>query len=397
MKYVVLIIDGAAGRPIAARGGKTSLELARTPNLDALTREGRLGITCNVPQGMEPSSAVACMSILGYDPRTYYRGRSAIEAGSMGIEIGEGEAVFRCNLVTIRDGKMADYSAGHIATPDARELIQSLDRSLGNENVRFWPGVSYRHLLKLKDRTETLAAECTPPHDIPGKSVSEYLPRGPGSQVLKGLMERAAPLLDNHPLNVAKRARGEVTATDIWLFWPSGQVPALPSFEQQQGLKAGMLSGVDLLRGLALMAHMEILQVPGVTDGLDNDYAAQAEGALKGLEKVDLMVVHVEAPDEAGHSGLLEEKVAAIEKTDRFILGRLREYPAGQLRLLVLPDHPTPLDIQTHSPDPVPFLLCGPGFAANGAKRFSEAEAASTSFKIEHGYAIIKELIKGQF
>jgi 2,3-bisphosphoglycerate-independent phosphoglycerate mutase len=395
MKYVVLIIDGAAGRPIADRGNRTSLELAETPNLDSLAGEGQLGMTCNVPEGMEPSSAIACMSILGYDPRQYYRGRSAIEAGSMGIGVGPEETVFRCNLVSVRDGKMADYSAGHISTDEASELILALDKELGNSSAQFFPGVSYRHVLKLKGHPETLAAECTPPHDIPGKAIQGYLPRGKGSLILKDLMKRSESILDRHPLNLKKKALGEVAATTIWLFWPSGQLPPLPSFEQSHGVKAGMISGVDLLRGLAQMAKMEVIKVRGVTDGLDNDYSAQAQGALDALERLDLVVIHVEAPDEAGHSGCLKDKIEAIQKTDRYIIGRLREHAGRQLRVLILPDHPTPIDIQTHTPDPVPFLLWGPGFGPNGGQRLTEAAASSTGFKIERGYDIINSLIRG--
>jgi 2,3-bisphosphoglycerate-independent phosphoglycerate mutase len=392
MKYVVLIIDGAAGHPIPQKGNKTSLELAKTPYLDALTRKGKLGLTCNVPTGMEPSSAIACMSIMGYDPRTYYGGRSAIEAVSMGIEIGKGEAVFRCNLVAVKDGKMWDYSAGHITTAEARELILTIDQKLGNADTKFYPGVSYRHALKLKGNLEPLQAVCTPPHDIPGKAIAPYLPKGKGSQVLLDLMQRSEAVLKDHPVNRARISRGEIPATTIWLFWPSGQVPGLPPFQKNYGLKAGMISGVDLLRGLAQMAEMEIIKVPGVTDGLDNDYVAQAEGTMKALEKQDLVIVHVEAPDEAGHSGSMEHKIEAIEKTDLEIVRRLSEYK-GQLRLLILPDHPTPLDIQTHTPDQVPFLLVGEGIAANGAKRLTEVEARATNFSIQNGYDIMKTLL----
>lgn len=395
MKYVILIIDGAAGHPVPQKQNKTSLELARTPNLDALTRKGKLGLTCNVPEGMEPSSAIACMSILGYNPRTYYGGRSAIEAVSMGIEISKGESVFRCNLVAVRDGKMWDYSAGHITTPEAKELILAVDKNLGNPDTRFYPGVSYRHILKLNGHLESVAAVCTPPHDIPGKEIAGHLPKGKGSEILLDLMRRSEAVLKDHPVNRARIARGEVPATTIWLFWPSGQVPSLPPFQKSFGIKAGMISGVDLLRGLAQMAQMETINVSGVTDGLDNDYLAQGEGALKALEDHDLVVVHVEAPDEAGHSGSLEEKIQAIEKTDQEIVSRLREYQKDKLRLLILPDHPTPLDIQTHTPERVPFLLAGEGFSGNGAKRLTEAEAGATNFSIENGYDIIKKLIKG--
>jgi 2,3-bisphosphoglycerate-independent phosphoglycerate mutase len=393
MKYVVLIIDGAAGHPLPAHNRRTSLELARTPNLDSLVKAGKVGLTCNVPEGMEPSSALACMSILGYDPRIYYRGRSAIEALSMGIDISPGEVVFRCNLVTIRDGKMLDYSAGHITTGEAKELIISIDKALGDFNTKFYPGVSYRHLLKLKDCEEALKAVCTPPHDFSGKTVEGYLPQGSGSDVLRNLMVRSEAVLREHPVNLARIARGETPATTIWLFWPSGQVPSLPPFQEEYGQKAAMISGVDLLKGLARMAKMDVINIAGVTDGLDNDYAAQGEGALNALEEHDLVIVHVEAPDEAGHSGSMEHKIEAIERTDKEVVGRLRNIKADKLRLLILPDHPTPIELLTHTGEPVPFLLWGPGFDSNGASRLTEAEAKASSFFIKNGYDIIKRLI----
>ncbi len=393
MKYCVLIIDGSAGHPLPQRGGRTCLELARTPNLDALAESGRVGLVRTVPPGMEPSSALACMSILGYDPRVYYKGRSAIEALSMGIDIAEGEAVFRCNLVSIQDGKMADYSAGHITTGEASKLIASLQEALGDAATRFFAGVSYRHVLKLKGREEALKALCTPPHDIPGKPIADFLPKGEGSEVLRDLMHRSEAVLSVHPVNLDRLSRGEAPATTIWLFWPSGQVPGLPSFKQEHGLKAGMISGVDLLRGLAQMAGMDIIQVPGVTDGLDNDYKAQGEAAVKALQELDLVVVHVEAPDEAGHGGSIEHKIEAIENTDREIVSRLRQYGADRLRLLAMPDHPTPIEIQTHTPEPVPFLLAGPGFSSCGAHRLTEAEGQASGFFIDAGYGIINKLI----
>jgi 2,3-bisphosphoglycerate-independent phosphoglycerate mutase len=393
MKYIVLIIDGAAGHPLPQHGGKTSLELASTPNLDALARESQVGLTCNVPEGMEPGSAVACMSILGYNPKIYYSGRSCIEALSMGLSIDKTEVVLRCNLVSIQDGKMLDYSAGHITSTEARELILAVDQKLGDFKTNFFPGVSYRHILKLKDHKECLEAVCTPPHDISGQSVQDYLPAGKGSRLLRDLMRRSESILAHHPVNLARKSRGELPATTIWLFWPSGQVHSLQSFQQTYGLKAAMITGVDLLRGLAHMTRMKVVKVNGVTDGLDNNYRAQGLGALEALEKHDLVFVHVEAPDEAGHSGSLEHKIEAIEKTDHEIISLLRKYNGDKLRLMILPDHPTPIDTRTHTPEPVPFLLWGPGFKSNSAKRLTEVEAASSGFFIQAGYDIMNKLI----
>jgi 2,3-bisphosphoglycerate-independent phosphoglycerate mutase len=392
MKYIVLIIDGAAGLPIPEKGGQTCLELARTPNLDAMAAHGALGLVRTVPPGMEPSSACACMSVMGYDPVIYYKGRASIEAKSLGIDIGAGEVVFRCNLVTISEGRMEDYSAGHIATAEAAKIIKVLNDNIGNKDVIFYPGVSFRHILKLKGHEDTLKAKCTPPHDIPEKPVKEYLPQGPGSDYLRDLMARSETLLRSHQINVARRQRGDVSVTTIWLFWGSGQVPEMPAFKKSYGLAAAMTSGVDLLRGLAKMADMEILNIKGVTDGPDSDNAAQAVGALEALKKHDLVVVHIEAPDEAGHGGYIDEKINAIEKIDEQVIGRLRDY-RGDLRVLIMPDHPTPITVRTHTADPVPFLLWGKGISANGAKRFTEAEAKRTGVFIGEGYKIMGKLV----
>jgi len=392
MKYIVLIIDGAAGLPIPARGGRTCLELARTPNLDAMAVEGTLGLVRTVPPGMEPSSACACMSVLGYDPLIYYKGRASIEAKSLGIDIGKGEVVFRCNLVSVSDGKMHDYSAGHISTPEAAEIIKSLNEELGSKDIIFYPGVGFRHILKLKGHEDALKAKCTPPHDIPGRPVKEYLPQGPGSGLLIDLMTRSETLLKRHQINKERLSRGDVPASTIWLFWGSGQVPAMPAFAKAYGMKAAMTSGVDLLRGLAKLAGMAVLNIPGVTDGPDNDNVAQADGALDALKKYDLVVVHIEAPDEAGHGGYIDEKIKAIDKIDEQVVGRLRDY-RGALRVLIMPDHPTPITVRTHTADPVPFLMWGKGINATGSARFTEAEAKATGVFVEEGYKIMGKLV----
>jgi len=394
MKHVVVIIDGAAGLPLPERGGRTSLEAAATPNLDALAGSGRLGLARTVPPGMEPGSACACMSVLGYDPTVYYRGRSPIEAHSMGVPVNEGEVTFRCNLVTVANGKMADYSAGHIVTDEARELIIALDKELGGDGVSFYPGVSYRHLCKLRGHEETLQAVCTPPHDIPGQPVAEYLPRGVGSDFLKDLMHRSEAVLAVQPVNERRRARDEAPATTIWLFWGSGRVPEMPPFRERYGLRAALTSGVDLLRGLGGMMGMDILEIAGVSDGPDNDYAAQAAGAIDALADHDLVVIHIEAPDEAAHAGSIDGKINAIERIDREVIGRLRDFRENGLRLLVMPDHPTPLASRTHTLEPVPFLLWGTGFAANGAASYSEVAAGATGLFIDPGYSIMSQLME---
>ena len=388
-----MIIDGAAGLPLTERGGKTCLELADTPNMDAMAQEGSVGLVRTVPAGMEASSACACMSVLGYDPEVYYRGRAGIEARSMGIAIDNGDVVFRCNLVAVQDGRMWDYSSGHISTDEAQALIAALEESLGSDKVHFYPGVSYRHICKLKGREDTLLATCTPPHDIPGKPIDGFMPNGQGSDLLRDLMTWSEVVLLEHPVNVERRERGDIPATMIWLFWGSGKVPDMPAFNQVYGVDGAMTSGVDLLRGLARMVGMEVLDIPGVTDGQDNDYAAQADGALEALKEHDLVVIHIEAPDEAAHEGSVEDKVEAIQRVDKEVLSRLRSWRPDGLRLLVMPDHPTPIKTQTHSPEPVPFLLWGEGFTANGAKRFTESEAKNTGLFVDEGYNIMGRLI----
>ena len=353
-----------------------------------------MGLARTVPPGMEPSSACACMSALGYDPKVYYRGRSAIEAKSMGIPLDDADVVFRCNLVAVRDGKMWDYSSGHISDGEARALIATLQQSLGNEKILFYPGVGYRHICKIKGRKDTLLATCTPPHDIPGKPIDSFLPHGRGSELLRDLMARSEDVLREHPVNIKRRSRDDIPATMIWLFWGSSRIPDLPPFKQVYGLDAAMTSAVDLLRGLAKMLGMEPLDIPGVSDGLDNDYAAQAIGALEALGEHDLVVIHIEAPDEAGHAGSIDDKIEALERVDGEVVKRLLSWGKDVLRLLIMPDHATPIPIQTHSPDPVPFILWGQGFQANGARAFTEAEAKSTGLFIEEGHTIMGRLIQ---
>ncbi|HTY82334.1 MAG TPA: cofactor-independent phosphoglycerate mutase [Dehalococcoidales bacterium] len=391
MKYIVLIIDGAAGLPLQERGGKTSLEAAITSNLDAMAKEGSVGLARTVPPGMEPGSAVACMSVIGYDPAVYYKGRASIEAASMGIPVGNGQAVFRCNLVNVTDGKMRDYSAGHITSEEAAALIKTIDEKLGNDKIKFYPGVSYRHILKLISREETLEAVCTPPHDISGKAIAEYLPKGKGGDFLLDLMKRSEAVLKDHPVNIERVKRGELPATTIWLFWGSGRVTPMPPFKKIYGLKAVLTSGVDLLKGLGMMSAMDILDIKGVTDGPDSNNVGQIEGALKALINHDLAVVHIEAPDELGHTGNMDGKIKAIEKIDAEVVSRLCAYKSD-LRVLIMPDHPTPISVRTHTPEPVPFLMWGKGIHKNGAARFTELEGKKTGLFFEEGHKIMARL-----
>ena len=391
VKYCVLILDGASGWPLEEFGGKTCLELARKPNLDLLASRGMVGLARTVPPGMEASSACACLSILGYDPRVYYTGRGPIEAHSLGVKLEEGEVAFRCNLVTIREGRMWSYSAGQITSAESRELIAALQQSLGDERVRFYPGVGYRHICTIKEGEECLKAVCTPPHEIPGKPISDFLPRGEGSDLLLKLMERSREILQKHPVNLKRQEQGKPPANLIWLFWGGKKAPELPPFSQIYGLSAALTSGVDLLQGLAKLSGMEVLNIPRVTAGLDNDHAAQAEGALKALERHDLVFIHIEAPDEAAHEGRVREKVETIERIDQEVVSQLLSWP--ELRVLILPDHPTPIKLRTHAPDPVPFLIWGPGVEENGARVFSEREAQRTGLFLKRGHELLGRLL----
>jgi 2,3-bisphosphoglycerate-independent phosphoglycerate mutase len=308
----------------------------------------------------------------------------------MGVPIAAGEVVFRANLVALKAGSMWSYCAGQITGEEASQIIDDLNKHLGSEEVSFHTGVGYRHLLKIKGHTETARALCTPPHDISGKPIRDYLPHGRGSRYLRRLMANSERILADHPVNLNRIARGQIPATTLWLFWGSGRIPAVPPFEQVYGLKAAITSGVDLLRGLGQMMGMSVLNIHGVTDNLQNDFTAQVEGGLAALKTHDLTVIHVEAPDEAGHAGSVEEKVTAIEKIDELVISRLAAYTAEPLRLLIMPDHPTPVACRTHVNEPVPFLFSGAGFAPNGARRFSEKEASATNLVVPRGFDIMQ-------
>jgi 2,3-bisphosphoglycerate-independent phosphoglycerate mutase len=407
VKHVVLIIDGASGWPVAAHGGRTSLEAARTPNLDRLAREGSVGVVANVPAGMEASSAIACMSVMGFDPSLYYAGRGPIEAAAMGIELEPGQAAMRCNLVTVLDGRMESYSAGNISSEEAAELIAALQKGLGDERSAFYPGVGFRHILTVRDGADLLATTFTPPHDIAGRPVDDWAPVGPGAAYVLDLTERSKAILAGHPVNERRLARGKPPATQIWLFWPGMRPASMPAFaDLYPGRKAALTSAVDLLRGLAVQTGMDVLSIPGVTDGPDNDYEGQMRVALSALADHDVVFIHVESPDEAGHAGDVAGKLEAIEQVDELMVPQLAAAasaglrggskssvsdalaPEG-LRILVLPDHPTPLEIRTHVAEPVPFIMWGTGFRPNGASAYTEDEARATGLAVAPGHLLM--------
>ncbi|MDR3686678.1 MAG: 2,3-bisphosphoglycerate-independent phosphoglycerate mutase, partial [Coriobacteriia bacterium] len=320
MKYVIVILDGAAGWPLEGPGGKTTLQAAETPHLDALAREGRVGVAKTIPDGTEPSSSAACTSILGYDPVADYVGRGAIEAASMGIELAPNEVALRLNLVTVADGIMASYSCGGIATEESGAIVTDIATALNDETFTLYPGVAYRHILVVKDHPELLDVRFTPPHDISDRPIAAHLPQGHGAQLLLDYMARARPLLANSGINRCRAAGGQPAATDVWPFWPGVAPSGMVPFAELRGVTGAMTSGVDLLNGLAVLAGMSRLEIIGVTGGPDNDYAAQAEGALEALYDHGLVVIHVEAPDEEGHEGNAEGKIAAIAAIDREVV-----------------------------------------------------------------------------
>jgi 2,3-bisphosphoglycerate-independent phosphoglycerate mutase len=393
LKYVVIILDGAAGWPLPELGSRTTLQAAETPNLDRMAREGTVGMAQTVPEGMEPSSAAACTSILGYDPVENHVGRGAIEAASMGIELAPDEVALRLNLVTIEQGMMRSYAAGHISTEEARAIIVDLASALDDETFTLYPGVAYRHILVVKDHLELMDAEYTPPHDISDQAVAEDLPSGPGSEVLLEYMEAARPVLENSGVNRCRADEGAMPATDVWPFWP-GVPKGMVAFEELRGARAAMTSGVDLLNGLAVLAGVERLEIAGVSDGPDNDYAAQIAGALDALDDHDVVIVHVESPDEAGHAGDIGEKIAAIEAIDSLMVPRVFEHD-DEVRILGMPDHPTPIALKTHVGEAVPFVIWGPGVPANGADTYDESAAIGTGLVLDPGHAVMDVLLTG--
>jgi 2,3-bisphosphoglycerate-independent phosphoglycerate mutase len=392
VKHVIVILDGAAGWPLAELDGATTLQAARTPHLDELARAGTVGLARTVPTGTEASSAAACTSILGYDPVADRVGRGAIEAASMGIALAPDEIALRLNLVVISDGVMASYAGGHITSPESHELIGELADALGGDDMRFYPGVGYRHILVFKGHPELLDLTYSAPHDITGQPVEGQLPRGAGAETLLQLMDRARPVLAGSAVNARREADGKARVTDVWPFWPGAAPHGLVPFEELRGIRAALTSGVDLLGGLAQLTGIARLDIPGVTDGADNDYAGQAKGALAALEHDDLVVIHVETPDEEGHAGDVAGKIAGIEAIDREVVARAMRHP-GPLRILCMPDHPTPIALKTHTDGPVPFVLWGEGIAHNGAGAYDEANATSTGLLVDPGRKVMDMLL----
>ena len=397
MKYVIVLGDGMADLPIESLGGKTPLEVANKPNIDKLAKCAEVGIVRTVPEGMKPGSDIANLSVLGYNPRQFYTGRSPLEAVSIGVEFDVADVTFRTNLVTLSDDplysdkKMLDYSAGEITTEEARVLINAVQDALGDDIWSFHPGISYRHCLLLKNGDT--GADLTPPHDIYGKVVGEYLPKGVNGDVLKSFMEKSYDILSSHPINLDRIKRGLKPANSIW-FWGEGRKPNLPNFKEKTGLSGAMISAVDLLKGIAIVAGMESIDVPGTTGNIDTNYLGKAQYALDSLKRNDFVYIHVEAPDECGHRGEAENKVRAIEDIDNLIVKTLVNGLQGEDYVMaILPDHPTPISIRTHSSTPVPYLIYRSTQKAEGVDTYTELHAESTGIFRKYGDEIIDYMI----
>ncbi len=396
MKYVIIVPDGAGDYPCEELGGKTPLEAADTPNMDYLAKKGIIGRVKTVPRGYPIASDVANLSLLGYSPKEYYTGRGPLEAANMGLDIDDKDVVFRCNLITAVDGKLADYSAGHITTKESDILIDSLNEQLGIDKVKFFSGVSYRNLMIYKSGFDLGLHEikCYPPHDIIGRPVKKYLPYGKNAQILKEIMDKSKELLLHHEINAVRVDLRENPGNMVW-FWGQGIKPDIPLFKDMFGKSGAIISAVDLIKGIGKLIGFKILKVEGATGFYDTNYDGKANATLQALEEVDLVYTHIEAPDEAGHNQDLRNKIAAIERIDRIILGKvLKDRGLDDTRIMVVPDHFTPLARRTHTPEPVPFVVAGAGIPQSVIAKFSEEEAQRSSLFFEESPLLMDYFIK---
>ncbi len=399
MKYIVVLGDGMADWKIPSLNNKTCLEYAKTPTLDKIVKSSEVGLCKTVPQGFKPGSDVANMSVLGFNPQSFYTGRSPLEAVSIGIKLKDTDVTLRCNLVTLSEDEpyekkvMLDYSAGEISTAEAEELINCLKENFDCKDYKFYAGIQYRHCLVV-DGGAT-GAELTPPHDISDKIIENYLPKGVNSSIYRGLLKKSYEILSSHPVNIKRVKEGKKPANSIWL-WGEGTKPALADFEKLRGLKGGVISAVDLVKGLGLLAGMKIIEVDGATGNYDTNFQGKANAAADGLlSGLDFVYIHMEAPDECAHHCDFKNKVYSIEKIDGVVetlINRLSAAGEG-FAMLVCPDHPTPCEIKTHTSDPIPYLLYSNiKNLSNGAKRYTEDEALKTGEYLPQGHLLIDKL-----
>jgi 2,3-bisphosphoglycerate-independent phosphoglycerate mutase len=394
LKYAVVIADGASGDPLEQYGGQTSLEVARTPHLDTLAQSGLVGLAKNTPDNLEPTSNIACTSICGYDPALYPIGRGALEGAALGIELAADEVALRLNLTNVSPaGVMVSYSTDNISAADGHALLAELATALDDDTFKLYAGTGFRGILVVKGHPQLTQTHFYAAHNMSDEQVDKYPPRGPEAALITAYQDRARQVLLASPTNAARRQRGQMPATDVFAFWPGVRPQHMAAFAQVYGMQAGMLSGVDLLNGIAFLANIKVYHCPGVTDGPDNDYNAQAQCAIKILGEKNVVFIHVESPDAEGHDGNAAGKIAAIEAIDREIIASLANYAKSTpLRVLVLPDHPTPVATKRHTRDLVPFVLAGPGYAANGGRRLTEAEGARTGLVVDPGHELMRML-----
>ncbi|ATW23861.1 cofactor-independent phosphoglycerate mutase [Candidatus Formimonas warabiya] len=403
MKYVVILGDGMADYKLAAFGNRTPLQLAYKPNIDGLAKASEMGMVRTVPDGFAPGSDVANLAVLGYEPEIYYTGRSPIEAVSMGVNLDAHDVAFRCNLVTLsgeddyQEKMMLDYSSGEISTEEARELMHDINQELGSEQFRFYPGISYRHLLVWANGR--FEFDLTPPHDISDQRIGPYLPKGAGCEVLTAFMRKSLAIFADHPVNKKRRQRGLNPATSLWI-WGQGKKTVLSSFAQRYGLEGSVVCGVDLIKGLGICAGLSAPDVPGATGNIDTNFAGKAETALRELKDgKDFVYVHVEAPDEAGHHGNIEEKIKAIEEIDDKVVGRILpglDALKEDYRVMILPDHPTPVSIRTHTAEIVPYMIYDSRYPIKGSiDTYCEENALSSGSFIKNGPDLMTRFIKG--
>jgi len=396
VKYALLICDGMADYPLEKLQGKTPLQVAKTPHLDRLAREGSTGLATTIPENMSPGSDVASLSILGYDPCQYYRGRGPLEAVSLGIQPAGDEVVFRCNLVSVSDGLMQDYSAGHISTKEATVLVKSLNDRINIDGVMFYAGVSYRHVVTIKDRLLREGKgelRCVPPHAIIGQPIQPNLPTGQGAPLLRELMEKSREILGAEAINLVKIDLQENPANMIWL-WGGGKLERPPPFQERFGVTGAVIAAVDLIKGIGKLIGLEAMDVPGATGYYDTDYDAKASYALDALDRADFVVVHVEAADEAGHNADILQKITAIERFDAKIVGRVVERleQRGDYKVVAMPDHYTPISVRNHTPEPVPFAVCGKGVGRDRVEIFDEFAVAEGGFGRVQGHQLMSIL-----
>ncbi|MCF7871018.1 MAG: cofactor-independent phosphoglycerate mutase [Candidatus Omnitrophica bacterium] len=392
MKHIIIVPDGAADKPIEELGGKTPLEAAETPNIDSLAKKGILGRVKTVPKGFIPASDIANLSLLGYDPEKHYSGRGPLEAANIGVELGENDLAFRCNFVTNADGKLFDYSAGHIRDKEAKILIDYLNKEIKTDELELFFGTSYRNLALFKNSKNLKLdkTKCFAPHDIIGKKISKHLPGGKNSNILREVMEASSAILPEHEINKVRIDLGENPANMVWL-WSGGPKANMPLFKDLFGLDGAVISAVDLIKGIGKIVGLDVLEVEGANGYYDTNYAGKAQAAIDALKNLDFVFVHIEATDEAGHNQDLRMKIACLERIDKLVVGKIIKALEGQeYKILITPDHPTPLASRTHTSEPVPFLVSGSHFSQGDFSSYSEKSAQESSLYFDKGTELIR-------